>query len=192
MIPDKGRVLTGLSRYWFAETAGIVPNHLLDTDSRPRGYSCDGRGATPPTRTARRLRGRMMICRPATVVPIEAVVRGYLAGSGWKEYRATGARLRRRRCRAGLRESDRLPEPIFTPATKAETGEHDENIDFEAMVDRIVGVLGDGRRAGSSDPQRSLRSTGTRRRVAERRRASCSPTRSSSSGIDAGDGRASC
>ena len=84
-------------------------------------------------RPARRLRGRMMICRPADVVPIEAVVRGYLAGSGWKEYQASGT-VCGIPLPAGLRESDRLPEPIFTPATKAEQGEHDENITFDGMV----------------------------------------------------------
>ncbi|MEJ7695417.1 MAG: phosphoribosylaminoimidazolesuccinocarboxamide synthase [Candidatus Limnocylindrales bacterium] len=119
VIPDKGRVLTGLSRFWFAQTAGIVPNHLLSTDA-----------AGDPD-----LRGRIMVCRPTEVIPIEAVVRGYLAGSGWKEYRATGA-VCGNVLPSGLRESERLPEPIFTPATKAEQGEHDENIDLDAMVAR--------------------------------------------------------
>ena len=89
------------------------------------------------------LRGRMMICRPAEVVPIEAVVRGYLAGSGWKEYRERGT-VCRIPLPAGLREGDRLPEPIFTPATKAELGEHDENIDFDGMVEHIGGWLPGG------------------------------------------------
>ena len=120
-IPDKGRVLTGLSRHWFATTATIVPNHLIST------------GTDDPA-----LRGRIMICRPTTVIPIEAVVRGYLAGSGWKEYRATG-RVCGVALPGGLVESDRLPEPIFTPATKAEAGEHDENIDFETMAAAIGG-----------------------------------------------------
>ncbi len=123
VIPDKGRVLTGLSRFWFAETAGIVPNHLLSTDA-----------AGDPE-----LRGRIMVCRPTEVVPIEAVVRGYLAGSGWKEYRATGA-VCGNVLPSGLRESERLPEPIFTPATKAEQGEHDENIDLAAMVAVVGGA----------------------------------------------------
>ena len=122
MIPDKGRVLTGLSRFWFAETASIVPNHLL-------GVDVDGSDD---------LRGRVMVCRPTEVIPIEAVVRGYLAGSGWKEYRASGT-VCGIPLPAGLRESDRLPEPIFTPATKAELGEHDQNIDFETMA----GLVGD-------------------------------------------------
>ena len=120
-IPDKGRVLTGLSRHWFATTGRIVPNHLVST------------GTDDPA-----LRGRIMVCRPTTVIPIEAVVRGYLAGSGWKEYRANG-RVCGVQLPPGLTESDRLPEPIFTPATKAEAGEHDENIDFETMA-HIVGA----------------------------------------------------
>jgi phosphoribosylaminoimidazole-succinocarboxamide synthase len=131
-IPDKGRVLTGLSRFWFAATAGIVPNHLLSTN--PSEASAD-----PAARAD--LRGRMMVCRPATVLPIEAVVRGYLAGSGWKEYRATGT-VCGIALPPGLRESDRLPEPIFTPATKAEPGDHDENIDLEAAVAHVAAGLG--------------------------------------------------
>src|SRR6476646_1229534 len=115
-IPDKGRVLTGLSRFWFARTGSIVPNHLIDCETDDPA-----------------LRGRIMRCRPTDVIPIEAVVRGYLAGSGWNEYRANG-QVCGIRLPEGLRESDRLPEPIFTPATKAEQGEHDENIDFETMV----------------------------------------------------------
>ena len=127
-IQDKGRVLTGLSRFWFDLTREIVPNHLLGTDP----------AAVPPGTVAvdvatADLRGRMLLCRRAEVLPIEVVVRGYLAGSGWKAYMADrsicGVRLP-----AGLRESDRLPEPILTPATKAAAGAHDENIDFEAMT----------------------------------------------------------
>jgi phosphoribosylaminoimidazole-succinocarboxamide synthase len=144
-IPDKGRVLTGLSRFWFRETSGIVQNHLLDTDldiirdafevslaDRP-----DGPAGPVAVGSFEQWRGRVMICQRAQVVPIEAVVRGYLAGSGWKEYQARGTV-----CGValpdGLRESDRLPEPIFTPATKAEQGEHDENIDFDTMVEHIA------------------------------------------------------
>jgi phosphoribosylaminoimidazole-succinocarboxamide synthase len=141
VIPDKGRVLTGLSRFWFAETAGIVPNHLLATDPavltdtfaielRRAGHEPPDFGSLDP------IRGRIMICKPAFVVPIEAVVRGYLAGSAWKEYRERGA-VCGIRLPAGLRESDRLPEPIFSPATKAEQGEHDENITFDEMLEHI-------------------------------------------------------
>jgi phosphoribosylaminoimidazole-succinocarboxamide synthase len=104
-IPDKGRVLTGLSGFWFARTRDIVPNHLLAL--RPDGRSTE----------ARRLR----------MLPIECVVRGYLTGSGWKDYQATGG-TSGHKLPPGLQESERLPEPIFTPATKAQTG-HDENID---------------------------------------------------------------
>jgi phosphoribosylaminoimidazole-succinocarboxamide synthase len=128
-IPDKGRVLTGLSRFWFDRTAGIVPNHLLgtDVDALP---AVDGMSRAD-------LRGRVMVCRSARVLPIEIVVRGYLSGSGWKEYQASravcGVKLPR-----GLRESDRLPEPILTPATKAPLGEHDINIDFESVCQLLA------------------------------------------------------
>ena len=125
-IPDKGRVLTGLSRFWFAATAGIVQNHLLGSD--PRDMAAIG---SPDL-----LRGRSMVCRRAEVVPIEAVVRGYLAGSGWKEYLATGA-VCGVDLPAGLRQSEQLPVPIFTPATKATSG-HDVNIS-EDEAGRIVG-----------------------------------------------------
>jgi phosphoribosylaminoimidazole-succinocarboxamide synthase len=128
-IPDKGRVLTGLSRFWFAKTADIVPNHLLGTDP--------GEAAAIGPREA--LRGRSMVCRRADVVPIEAVVRGYVAGSGWKDYQATGA-VCGVSLPAGLRESDKLPEPIFTPATKEEGGAHDMNISFDEMVAHVAAV----------------------------------------------------
>ncbi|MBF8289818.1 MAG: purB [Chloroflexi bacterium] len=139
-VPDKGRVLTGLSRFWFAMTRDIVANHLLDTDP----------GAVPagvvPHDVGADLRGRMILCRRARVLPIEVVVRGYLAGSGWKEYRAAGT-VCGVPLPSGLCESDRLPEPILTPATKAEQGAHDENIDFETMVGAIVPLAGDKARA---------------------------------------------
>ena len=128
-IPDKGRVLTGLSRFWFAETASIIPNHLLGTDP----------GEASTIGPAEALRGRSMVCRRADVVPVEAVVRGYLAGSGWKEYRETGA-VCGVALPQGLRESDRLREPIFTPATKEEGGAHDVNISFDDMVDHLAAV----------------------------------------------------
>jgi phosphoribosylaminoimidazole-succinocarboxamide synthase len=145
MIPDKGRVLTGLSRFWFGETAGIVANHLLETsptafadyvadDLRSKGYPPADIGPLD------RVRGRMMICQPAHVVPVEAVVRGYLAGSGWREYQASGT-VCGIALPPGLRESDQLPQPIFTPATKAEQGEHDENITFDEMVEHVAGWL---------------------------------------------------
>ena len=132
-IPDKGRVLTGISRFWFDKTADIIPNHLLGTspDDLPAGYTDDaGR---------RELRGRMMLCRRANVLPVEVIVRGYVSGSGWKDYKRSGA-ICGIDLPAGLRESDRLPEPIFTPSTKAEVG-HDENIGFDAMVELVGGPL---------------------------------------------------
>ena len=118
-IPDKGRLLTGLSRFWFEQTEGIVPNHL-------RSVAVDDP----------ELRGRSMIVERVDVIPFEAVVRGFLAGSGWKGYLSTG-QVSGVRLPRGLRESDRLPEPIFTPATKAEQGAHDENVSFEAMAAAI-------------------------------------------------------
>jgi len=134
-VPDKGRVLTGLSRFWFDSTRDIVPNHLIGTD--PADVPP---GVVPPD-VAADLRGRMMLCRRAQVLPIEVVVRGYLAGSGWKAYRDEAA-ICGVRLPAGLRESDRLPEPILTPATKAEAGEHDENIDFETMIEALRPIAG--------------------------------------------------
>jgi phosphoribosylaminoimidazole-succinocarboxamide synthase len=135
-VPDKGKVLTGLSRFWFAETAGIVPNHLIATDP----------AALPPSWTGRsdELRGRMLLCRRVEILPVECVVRGYLAGSGWKDYAATGT-VSGIRLAAGLREGDRLPAPIFTPSTKAEAG-HDEPISFDTLVDLLVAP---GREAGA-------------------------------------------
>ena len=135
-VPDKGMVLTGLSRFWFAETAGIVPNHLIATDP----------AALPPSWTGRadELRGRMLLCRRVEILPVECVVRGYLAGGGWKEYAATGA-VSGIRLAAGLREAERLPAPIFTPSTKADAG-HDEPIAFDTLVDLLVAP---GREAGA-------------------------------------------
>jgi len=132
-IPDKGRVLTGLSRFWFSQTAGIVPNHLLGTtpDDLPTEF-------VPGPETAAELRGRMMLCRRVEVLPIEVIVRGYLAGSGWKDYGRTGA-VCGIALPAGLRESDRLPEPLFTPSTKAEQGAHDENIGLDEAA-RLIGA----------------------------------------------------
>ena len=129
LIPDKGAVLTQLSAFWFERTASIVPNHMVSTD--PAGYPA----ALRPH--ADLLAGRSMLVRRTRPVPIECVARGYLAGSGWREYRETG-RVCGVELPAGLRESDRLPQPIFTPATKAESG-HDINISAEE-AGRIVGA----------------------------------------------------
>ena len=130
LIPDKGRVLTGLSRYWFDRTSAIVPNHLIGTalDEIPDAE-------LPGSREE--LRGRSMVCRSASVLPVEIVVRGYLAGSGWKEYLAHGS-VCGVALPPALRESDRLPAPILTPATKAPVGEHDLNIDFDSMVELLA------------------------------------------------------
>jgi phosphoribosylaminoimidazole-succinocarboxamide synthase len=128
-IPDKGRVLTGLSRFWFRETSSIVPNHLLSTD--PADVPAGTTGGDPTV--VADLRGRMMLGRLAEVLPVECVVRGYLSGSGWQAYRERGE-VCGIRLPAGVRESERLPEPVFTPAWKAPQGEHDENIPFEGVV----------------------------------------------------------
>jgi phosphoribosylaminoimidazole-succinocarboxamide synthase len=127
-IPDKGKVLTQLSAFWFDRMGDLVPHHLLAID--PARFPASVR------QHADVLRGRTMLCRRTEPVPIECVARGYLSGSGWKEYQATGA-VCGIALPSGLKESDRLPEPIFTPATKADTG-HDENISFDEAA-RIVG-----------------------------------------------------
>jgi phosphoribosylaminoimidazole-succinocarboxamide synthase len=135
-IPDKGKVLTGLSRFWLEQTAGIVPNHLLAWDPAALPAAWAGR--------ADELRGRMLLCRRVEILPVECVVRGYLAGGGWKDYAATG-RVSGIRLPTGLREGERLPAPIFTPSTKAEMG-HDEPISFDALVGLLAAA---GREAGA-------------------------------------------
>lgn len=127
-IPHKGRVLTQISLFWFEFLGGLVPNHLVtaDVDRYPAAVR----------KYADQLQGRSMMVVRGDMVPVECVVRGYLSGSAWKEYRASG-RVCGIELPAGLQESDPLPEPIFTPATKAVTG-HDENISFEQMA-RLVG-----------------------------------------------------
>ena len=132
-IPDKGRVLTGLSRFWFRHTADIIPNHLLGWDPSDLPVAL----VAEPGAVGE-LRGRMMIGRLAEVLPVECVVRGYLSGSGWKEYRA-GGEICGIALPPGLVESDRLPEPIFTPANKAPAGQHDENIPFT----HVASLIGD-------------------------------------------------
>ncbi len=119
-IPDKGRVLTGMTLFWLDRTTDIVPNHL-------RGA---WPGELPDEASAPEYRGRSMLCERLEMLPIECVVRGYLAGSGWKDYRATGA-VCGHALPDGLEEAAQLPAPIFTPATKAELGDHDENITAE-------------------------------------------------------------
>jgi phosphoribosylaminoimidazole-succinocarboxamide synthase len=124
-IPDKGRVLTQLSLFWFDKLADVVPHHVIEA----KNFT----GELAPYADA--LSGRAMLVRRTDPAPIECVVRGYISGSGWKDYQKTGA-ICGIPLPAGLRESDRLPQPIFTPSTKATTG-HDENISFEETVSRI-------------------------------------------------------
>jgi phosphoribosylaminoimidazole-succinocarboxamide synthase len=126
-VPDKGRVLTAVSRFWFDRLD--VPHHLVSTDLGDLPVELD-------PADAQRLAGRSMLCRRVEIVPFECVVRGYLAGSGWKEYQRGGT-VCGIGLPAGLLEADRLPEPIFTPATKAEAGDHDENVSFEVVVDAL-------------------------------------------------------
>ena len=128
-IPDKGKVLTQLSDFWFERMGDLVPHHLLSMDA--------SQFPEPARRHARQLQGRTMLVRRTDPIPIECVARGYLSGSGWKEYQQTG-RVCGVSLPAGLRESDRLPEAIFTPATKAESG-HDVNIS-EEEAGRLVGA----------------------------------------------------
>jgi phosphoribosylaminoimidazole-succinocarboxamide synthase len=120
-IPDKGKVLTGLTAFWLERTGDICPNHLVSYSEVPEEY-----------------RGRGMLVERLEMVPVECVVRGYITGSGWKDYQATGA-VCGIELPAGLSESEQLPEPIFTPATKADIGDHDENVDF----DRAAEIVGD-------------------------------------------------
>ena len=139
-IPDKGRVLTQLSRFWFDVTKEIVPNHVLSTKVEDFPKECQ------PYKDV--LRGRSMLVVRTDPFPIECVVRGYLSGSGWQEYQKTGE-VCGIKLSAGLLESSKLEEPIFTPATKAEVGLHDENIPFDRM-EKIVGKKLAGKLRGLS------------------------------------------
>ena len=121
-VPDKGRILTALSAWWFDRLADLVPHHLVSLD--------DGR--IPPA-----VRGRAMLCRRLSMLPVECVARGFLTGSGLADYRRTGA-VCGIALPPGLEDGSRLPEPIFTPATKAERGEHDENV----SLDQVVATVG--------------------------------------------------
>jgi phosphoribosylaminoimidazole-succinocarboxamide synthase len=118
LIPDKGRILTAMSVWWFGRLADVVRNHLISYDAP----------AIPPE-----WRGRAIVCDELAMLPVEAVARGYLAGSGFVDYRATGV-ICGHRLPPGLCDGDRLPEPIFTPATKAAIGEHDENVTYDAVA----------------------------------------------------------
>ena len=134
-IPDKGRVLTALSSFWFARTTEIVPNHVISVDPTDLPESLHAQSAVMD-----QIAGRFMIVKKAKRLDFECVVRGYLAGSGWVDYQQTGA-VCGVALPKGLRQADALPAPIFTPATKAETG-HDENVSLTYMQDAIGGELG--------------------------------------------------
>ena len=153
-IPDKGKILTQLSLWWFEQLADVVPNHLVDAEI-PAEFA-----------------GRAMACRKLSMVPVECVARGYLAGSGWREYQQSGS-VCGVPLPAGLLDGSQLPEPIFTPATKAPRGQHDENIPFSGWPRRSVRTS----RPTSGGPR--LRCTGVARTL-RRGTASCSPTPKSS------------
>ena len=125
-IPDKGRVLTAMSAFWFAEMADVIGSHLLSTDLE----------ALPEAARRPEWAGRVMLCRRAEMLPIECIVRGYITGSAWKEYQREGT-MHGTALPADLLESSQLPEPVFTPSTKAEQGDHDENISFDRAVDLV-------------------------------------------------------
>jgi phosphoribosylaminoimidazole-succinocarboxamide synthase len=129
-IPAKGKVLNQLSTFWFNRTSELIPNHVISTDVADLPVNIQSHAAV--------LEGRSMMVRKLDMLPVECVARGYLAGSGWKEYREHGT-VCGIELPSGLEESSRLPEPIFTPATKAEEGEHDENIPFSEAA-RILGA----------------------------------------------------
>lgn len=138
-IPGKGEILCRMSNFWFAQTAHIIPNHLLDVAV----------GSTlPPGIDADLYTRRSVVVQRLKPLPVEAIVRGYLIGSGWKDYRATG-RVCGIDLPPGLRQAERLPEPIFTPSTKAAVGAHDENVDFDHLVGLIGGELAEQVRAAT-------------------------------------------
>src|SRR5208337_1375647 len=132
-IPDKGRILTQLSAFWFRHLAPLTPNHLISLEVEDFPPACH------PYREL--LQGRAMLARKCRPLPVECIVRGYLSGSGWAEYRQTGA-IGGLPLPPGLVESQQLPEPLFTPSTKAELGTHDENISLEQMAASIGPQLG--------------------------------------------------
>ena len=137
-VPDKGRVLTAMSAHWFDELSGVIGNHLISTDVAD----------LPESARRPELAGRIMLCRRAEMLPIECIVRAHVAGSSWKEYRTSGT-IHGEAVPAGLVEADRLPEPRFTPSTKAAVGDHDENISFDAAVALVGGELAERAREAS-------------------------------------------
>jgi phosphoribosylaminoimidazole-succinocarboxamide synthase len=153
-IPDKGNVLTRISAFWFHQMEEIMPNHIISTEVRDFPAVC--------RKYEDILEGRSMLVKKAKPLPVECIVRGYLSGSGWKEYQTTGA-VCGITLPKGLRESERLPEPVFTPSTKAELGDHDENITFERMVELCGRDLADKARNAT------LRIYGKARDIADER-----------------------
>jgi len=128
-IPGKGAVLTAVSNFWFEHTRSLVPNHLSDRSLE---------SVLPDAAEREQVEGRAIVVRKLKALPVEAIVRGYLIGSGWKDYQAGGA-VSGIRLPEGLQMADRLPEPIYTPSSKAEVGDHDENIDY-AATERLLGA----------------------------------------------------
>jgi len=126
-IPGKGKVLTAVAKFWFERTCGLVDNHLCDLTLEQ---------AVPDDAERAQIEGRTMIVRRLKALPIEAIVRGYLVGSGWKDYQATGG-VCGIQLPAGMQLADKLPQPIYTPSTKADIGDHDQNIDFAETVDLV-------------------------------------------------------
>ncbi|HWG74942.1 MAG TPA: phosphoribosylaminoimidazolesuccinocarboxamide synthase [Acidimicrobiales bacterium] len=142
-IPDKGRVLTAITAFWLERLAGVAPSHLVGL-APPPGMDSGG---------LEDLEGRIMVVRRADMLPIECIVRGYLSGSAWAEYSKAGT-MHGQRLPAGLRQSEQLPEPVFTPSTKATSG-HDENISFDAAVDLVGSELAGAAREISLEAYRS-------------------------------------
>ncbi len=137
-VPDKGRVLTAMSAWWFEELSDVVANHLISTDL----------SALPEHARISELAGRIMVCRRARMLPVECIVRSHVAGSAWKEYALHGT-IHHMAAPPGMAEADRLPEPMFTPSTKAAVGDHDENITFDRAVELVGAEMADRLRAVS-------------------------------------------
>ncbi len=137
-VPDKGRVLTAMSTHWFDAVSDLIGNHLISTDLAD----------LPEPAQQAELAGRVMLCRRAEMIPVECIVRGYVAGSAWKEYRERGT-IHAMSAPEGLVEADRLPEPLVTPSTKAAVGDHDENISFDRAVEILGGDVAEQARDAS-------------------------------------------